>query len=418
LLNRLKPKSEFSKNVLTLMTGTTIAQAIPIAISPILTRIYTPEDFGVFALFISIVSIFGSIANGKYELAVMLPKKDEDAINIFALGFLINITLSLILLLIVIIFHNDIVELLNNKEISTWLYFIPISIFLIGCYNLLNYFNNRLKQYKDLAKSTIIKSVITAIIQIFFGFIKQGAMGLISGQIISQFFANTKLLKNIIKNKILLLKISKVKIIAVAKRYKDFLKYSVLASLTSILSSQLMNILISIYYNLNILGFYSLSQRLLGIPSSIIGNSIGQVFFKEAIIEKNNKGVTIKIFFTTIKKLTLISFLGFGILFFFVKDIFSIVFGKEWIIAGEYAQILIPFFAIRFIVSSISSLLIIWEKQKMTMYVDIVLLVLNIFLIIFIKNFKNYLITYSIVMSLNYLLFLIYFYNLSRGENK
>jgi O-antigen/teichoic acid export membrane protein len=397
LLNKLKPKSEFSKNVLTLMTGTTIAQVIPIAISPILTRLYTPEDFGVFALFISIVSIFGSIANGKYELAVMLPKKDEDAINIFALGFLINITLSLILLLIVIIFHNDIVELLNNKEISTWLYFIPISVFLIGCYNLLNYFNNRLKQYKDLAKSTIIKSVITAIIQIFFGFIKQGAMGLISGQIISQFFANTKLLKNIIKNKILLLKISKVKIIAVAKRYKDFLKYSVLASLTSILSSQLMNILISIYYNLNILGFYSLSQRLLGIPSSIIGNSIGQVFFKEAIIEKNNKGVTIKIFFTTIKKLTLISFLGFGILFFFVKDIFSIVFGKEWIIAGEYAQILIPFFAIRFIVSSISSLLIIWEKQKMTMYVDIVLLVLNIFLIIFIKNFKNYLITYSIV---------------------
>jgi len=50
MINKLKLKSEFAKNVLTLMTGTTIAQAIPIAISPILTRIYTPEDFGVFAL--------------------------------------------------------------------------------------------------------------------------------------------------------------------------------------------------------------------------------------------------------------------------------------------------------------------------------------------------------------------------------
>ena len=97
MIQRLKPKSEFSKNVLTLMTGTTIAQAIPIAISPILTRIYTPEDFGVLALFVAITSIFGSIANGRYELAIMLPKKDENAINIFALGLIITFSMSFIL---------------------------------------------------------------------------------------------------------------------------------------------------------------------------------------------------------------------------------------------------------------------------------------------------------------------------------
>jgi len=77
MLNKLKPKSDFSKNVLVLMTGTTIAQAIPIAISPILTRLYSPEDFGVFALFVAITSVFGSVANGRYDLAIMLPKKDE-----------------------------------------------------------------------------------------------------------------------------------------------------------------------------------------------------------------------------------------------------------------------------------------------------------------------------------------------------
>jgi O-antigen/teichoic acid export membrane protein len=86
MLNKLKPKSEFSRNVLTLMTGTTIAQAIPIAISPILTRIYTPEDFGVFALYMSVVSIVSVVATGRYELAIMLPKKDEDAINIVTLS--------------------------------------------------------------------------------------------------------------------------------------------------------------------------------------------------------------------------------------------------------------------------------------------------------------------------------------------
>ena len=106
MLNRFKPKSEFNRNILTLMTGTTIAQAIPIAISPILTRIYTPEDFGIFAIFLAITLIIGSIANGRYELAIMIPKKDEDAINIFALGFIITTFISLLLLVLVLIFQK------------------------------------------------------------------------------------------------------------------------------------------------------------------------------------------------------------------------------------------------------------------------------------------------------------------------
>jgi len=210
MLTKLKSKSEFSKNVLTLMTGTTIAQAIPIAISPILTRIYTPEDFGLLALFVAITAIFGSIVNGRYELAIMLPKKDEDAINIFALGFIIVSCVSLVLLVLAVVFNDYFTKLLNNNEISLWLYFVPIAVFFTGIWNILNYFNNRKKQYKDIAKATIIKSIVTAIVQLSVGFIKQGATGLVSGQLLSQLFANTKLLS----------KISKVKIIAVAKGQK------------------------------------------------------------------------------------------------------------------------------------------------------------------------------------------------------
>jgi len=260
------------------MTGTTIAQAIPIAISPILTRIYTPEDFGVFALFLAIASIFGSIANGRYDLAIMLPKKDEDAINIFALGFIITTSLSLILFFLVVLFNDDFTKLLNNEEISKWLYFIPVAVFFTGLFNLLNYFNNRRKNYKDIANATIIKSIILAIVQLSVGFIKSGATGLISGQILSQMFANMRLFKNIIKDKVLLSKITKVKIIVLAKRYKDFPKFSMWATLANILSLHLTNILISSFYSIATLGFYSLVQRVLGMPSALIASSIGQVF--------------------------------------------------------------------------------------------------------------------------------------------
>ena len=116
MINKLKPKSEFSHNVLTLMTGTTIAQAIPIAISPILTRIYTPEDFGVFALFLAITGVFSVVASGRYELALMLPRKEEDAINIFALGMMIIVLLTGVLFLTVFLFHTYLVDILNNEE--------------------------------------------------------------------------------------------------------------------------------------------------------------------------------------------------------------------------------------------------------------------------------------------------------------
>ena len=144
--------SEFARNVITLMTGTTIAQAIPIAISPILTRIYSPEDFGVLALFISISAIFGSIATARYELAIMLPEKNEEAINITALCIIISFFLSSVLFLIVSVFHVKIVELIGNQSISRWLYFIPLIVLFIGIHNSLSYYNTRNKYFKNIVR--------------------------------------------------------------------------------------------------------------------------------------------------------------------------------------------------------------------------------------------------------------------------
>jgi len=416
MINRLKPKSEFSRNVLTLMTGTTIAQSIPIAISPILTRIYTPEDFGVFALFVAITSIFGRIANGRYELAIMLPKKDEDAINIFALGFIIATMLSLFLLLVVVLFQGNIVKLLNNDEIGIWLYFVPITVFFTGLFNILNYFNNRKKQYKDLANANVIKSIVLAITQLSIGFLKQGVSGLISGQIVSQFLANTKLLLNILKDKVLISKISKVKIIALAKRYKDFPKFSMLAIFSNTLSTHLINILISSFYSVATLGFYSLVQKLLGMPSALIGSSIGQVFFQQATKEKQETGKAINSFNSTVKKLIMIGLPSFGILFFIVEDLFAFVFGEEWRVAGMYAKIVIPLFFIRFISSTLSTILIVFEKQKNELLINIILLSTSTFLIFIINDFLSFLYIFSICMTLNYFIFLYYYYKLSKSK--
>jgi len=419
LLKKLKPKSEFSRNVLTLMTGTTIAQAIPIAISPILTRIYTPEDFGILALFVAMTSILGTIASGRYELAIMLPKKDKDAINLFALGFIIVSLLTIILFFIIIIFHDNILGILNNQNISLWLYFIPIAVFFTGIYNLLNYFNNRKKQYRDLANATIVKSIITAIIQLSIGIVKGGVVGLISGQLISQFFANMKLLKNLTKNKNLIRSISKIKIFILAKKYKDFPKFTLWAGLLNTSSTQLTNILISSLFNVKTLGFYSLSQRMLGMPSALIGGSIGQVFFQEATKERHQTGSAISTFQSTLKKLMIIGVPFFSLMFFFIEDAFTFVFGEEWIVAGKYAKILMPFFMINFISSPLAISMSIFEKQKHGLYINIILIITalgTLFLsMLFHWKFIEFLTILSILMFIDYLLFIFYYYHVVKG---
>jgi O-antigen/teichoic acid export membrane protein len=355
------------------MTGTIIAQAIPIAISPILTRIYTPEDFGVIALFLAIFGTFSVIINARYELAIMLPEKESDAINILALSFIINLIFSCVLMVFILVFHGSISEYLNNKDIDFWLYFIPITVFITGLFNALVVFNNRKKYYKDISHALITKSIVISVVQVSIGFIKNGATGLVSGYILAQFFANMGLMKNIVKDKVLISHITLRKIIFLAKKYKDFPKFSLPASLANVLTRNLTSILISSFYGIATLGFYSLVQRVLGLPFSLIGFSVGQVFFQKGTEEKQKTGKTIIIFYSTVKKLIIIGLPIFVVFFFVIEEIFVFVFSDKWRLAGEYAQIMIPLVFITFISGTVDSVYKIFGYLKVELIWEIIL---------------------------------------------
>tara|TARA_Y100000739_G_scaffold229971_1_gene247997 strand:+ start:8202 stop:9443 length:1242 start_codon:yes stop_codon:yes gene_type:complete len=402
------------------MTGTTIAQAIPIAISPILTRIYTPEDFGLFALFLAITNIIGSVANGRYELAIMLPEKDEDAINTAALGFIISSILSILILISVILFNEFFVNLIGNEELGFWLYFVPITVFLLGLWNVLNYYNNRKKNYKDLRNAHIIRSIVLASTHLIIGFMKSGVTGLISGEIFSKLSANSRLLKNILTDKLLISKITKRKMINMAKRYKNFPMISLPSSFTTELYSNLFSVLLSSLYNVALLGHYYMAQRVLGLPSALLGVSIGQVFFQSAVKEKEKTGQARIIFKSTVKKLFLIALPFFVALFFIVEDLFAFVFGENWRVAGTYSQILIPIFFVRLLATPVSMINTVFERQIYGLYISIILLVSNTGIILGSYYFglgpEKMFTILSIVLFIEYSLFLLHYYLLSGGD--
>jgi len=408
MLNRLKLKSEFSRNVLTLMTGTTIAQAIPIAISPILTRIYTPEDFGVFALYMSVASLLSVMATGRYELAIMLPKKDEDAINIVAFSILIAFFVSFISFLIVFFFNAQITNLLGNPEISSWLYFIPLTVLLTGVYQSFNYWSNRKKQYKRLATSRVVQSGTTSASNLAMGFGGFGSSGLILGGILGQGVATGVLGSSIFKSDLELFKksVNSLKIFALGKRYIKFPKFDLVASLLNVFSYQVIMILFNIFFSATVAGYYYLTQRILSIPMAFIASAISDVFREEASKDFKEYGNAKNIYKATFQKLFILGFIFSLILYFLAIDIFRIVFGEEWIVAGEYVQILTPLLFMKFISSPLSFMLYIEEKQQLNLYSQ-VLFILSITYSFFVSDNA-----YEVLNNIVTLFSLVYLYYL------
>src|SRR5438445_11064066 len=133
LLRRLGIGSDFSKDSATLISGTAVAQAISILAVPILARIYHPEDYGVLGLYMSIAAVIGVFSTLQYSTAILLPADEADADALVALCFVATAFLSMVCLVIVAALGESIARLLNAPTLSFWLWFTPVSIFLIVC---------------------------------------------------------------------------------------------------------------------------------------------------------------------------------------------------------------------------------------------------------------------------------------------
>lgn len=411
MIKKILPKSTYAKNVLTLMTGTGLAQAIPIAISPILTRIYSPEEFGVFALYMAIASILTVLVTGRYEMAILLPKKDRDAMNLVALSVMLSFFVSMILLIVVTIFNNQLVSLMGVPELSMWLYWVPASTFLMGAYQSLNYWSNRKSHYRRLAVSRVVQSSSTGGAQLAGAFNNIGTSGLVGGQLIGQTLSTAVLGGLIYKeDKEHITKVKKIRIIALARKYINFPKYLIVAHGFNTASGQMPTFLLSSLFNSAAAGFFMLTQRVMAAPMTLVANAIGDVFRQEASYAYVNTGNCKDVYFGTFKRLLFISILPSIAFFFIAPDLFALIFGKKWRIAGEYAQILTPVFLLRFITSPLSAMFMIAEKQKLDLIWQIVLLASTsaaFFIGYLYSNEKTALIFYSLSYSL---LFVINFF--------
>ena len=365
MINRLKIKSEFSRNALILMAGTSVAQGLPIAAAPILTRIYTPEEFGLFGFYFAIVSILSVIVAGRYELAIVIPKERSQAYQLVILSIIISIFVSLMTFLFIWVFETEINKLLSEKNMGKVVYFIPVSIFLVGTYQSLYYWFNREKNFKIMSSSKMIQSAGGVSLQVILQFfLKMGFAGLVFGQVMGQTIASITMARRFYCETKHTYKPSKAKKIILAKRYIRFPQFLIFAHLLNALSRNSPSIFFNIFFTTTVAGFFLLIQRVIGAPISLIGGAIGDVFRQQASEAYAKNGECIKEYLSAFKKLFLISFVPFVIFWMVAPDLFGFVFGHKWAVAGEYAQLLTPMFFLQFITSPLSVMFLIAEKQK------------------------------------------------------
>jgi O-antigen/teichoic acid export membrane protein len=365
-----KLKGDFAKSVMTLVTGTVLSQIIVFALSPIISRLYSPEETAYFSIYMRIVLFVSTIATARFESALALPKRIEHAFSLYRLLIqLILITFFASILVVVIM------ALFWSKESSTTfiLLMVPLGFAPLCLMNIGNNWGLRNGDFKEISRVRMLNSLSMNSSNILFGAFGLGYKGLIFGYIVgvllpaSWFTRKYHLLKLKFKD---FSTRNRKKIIS--KTYIEFPKVNLPHAFMDISREMLIVFFILLYYDKTTLGSYDFSFKMLKLPLTVLGSAIGQVYFQKIASKKNNGESLIGITLETIRNLFLFSIVPFGLLFFIGDELFAFVFGENWRQAGEYSQIMAPWLMLNLIVSPISQLPIVLGKLKAFFWIGLV----------------------------------------------
>ena len=369
-------KGNYLKNILILTSGSVIGQIVVVGCSPLLTRIYSPAEIGIYSYILAMISTFTSIINGRYDMGIVSEKNQQRSFALVKLSFIVGTIFS-----IIVSFIFSIYFLSFKKEYSEYS-FVLLFFFLImmsnNLINILNSWNNRLREYKVLSNVNVIRSSVQNVGAVLLGFLKIGLFGLILPYTIGQYMGvsrQSKTMKPYFKS---IKSVDKKTVKQVMVDYKRFPIFSAPAMLANSFSYSSITIFMEYLFNLTTVGFYSLSTTILGLPLSLVSGNISKVFFREATSEyqETNK------YSSALKKTLVLLFslsIPMGLIMYFVAPwACSFFLGNKWVVAGEYIKILVPYYMVRFVGTSVSNGFIISQKQDKELLIQILLVVTSV----------------------------------------
>jgi len=366
-VNLVLPRGRFARSVTLLAGGTALGQTITVLASPILTRLYTPEDFGVFGVYASILGIVTVVASLRYEYALPLPEDDETAANTLVLCFVLLMGMTTLSWLLVHAVGDQIVTWANVPGLKPYLWLIPLGMLGAGTYQILNYWAVRKRAFPRIARTRLSRGVARAALQVGVGFAHSGPFGLLLGQLAGETAGSISLgLSAWRKDHAPFKAVSLQGMRKAGRRYERFPLFSSWADLLGALGLQVPQLLFAAFYGAEVAGWFALGQRVIAAPLNIVVDSVSQVYFGEAArLPKDDPQAMRRLFLKLTGRLALIGALPVAVICALAPWVFTFVFGPGWETAGRYVQILGLMFAVRFAIVPLFHTLSVLERQDL-----------------------------------------------------
>ena len=368
--------SSIVKNTSKLLTANIIAQAIGLLVYPILTRLYTPDDFGTLNIFLTIGGIATLFATAEYQNSIMLPKSEKSGVACFHVGFVITLIVSLIFVLS-IPFASQISALLNAPELTASYWMLPIYIFVISLWTLLNYWHTRNGRFTSVSAYQITQCTTGAGLK--WGLASFLRNGLIVGSVLAPIIALATNIAATFRTAIRpLLTFDRAECRLMAREYANFPKYSLPRSIVNYVSSNLPILLLTPFFSLTEIGFYGMALTLAFTPINLIIRSVFQVFFQDTT-QRVQRGESIRGFFRKLTvRTTLIVAPAFAILYLVLPQLTAWLLGDGWQTTGTYIRAMLPWIFMTTLVGPICYMSDIFKKQKIGFLFELLTFVLRI----------------------------------------
>ncbi|AYC31459.1 lipopolysaccharide biosynthesis protein [Pseudomonas cavernae] len=360
----------FIRSVSVLVSGTAFAQALMVLVLPILTRLYTPEDFSVLAVYAALLGIISVAACLRLDVAIPMPQKDEDAANLFALALSFTIITASITTLVVLFLSTEFMVEVGLEALLPYIWMLPAGILFAGSYSSLQFWATRKKAFPFVAKTRMTQATAAATSQVGLGWFGLTPFGLLFGQMLSSGSGVLGLGKRMwMEDRSVLRAISIAEMRHLLHEYRRFPQYSTFESLANSAAIQLPVIIIASLAIGPEAGFLMLAMRVMQAPMGLIGGAIAQVYLSRAPEEfrKGNLGPFTATIFGGLLKTGVGPLVFAGIV---APDVFALIFGEEWRRAGVLVMWMTPWFIMQFLSSPISMALHVTNNQRTALYLQ------------------------------------------------
>ena len=366
-LARWLPAGSFARNVGVLTGGTAFAQGLAVLALPLLTRLYSPEDFALLAVYVAIIGIATVVSCLRYNIAIPLPEDDADGMALLAVALIAATGISALLALPVLLAPARTAALLGQPGLAPYLWMVPLGVFLASAYNALQYWASRKKRFGLVTRTRMTRAVGGIGTQAAIGAAAPSPFGLVFGHMLYGGLGVVGLARDLWRqDRAILRRMEGLRIVGIASVFRRFPTWSVPEALFNTAGVQVPVILIAAAAAGPEAGFLMLAMRVMGLPMGLIGSSVAQVFIAEAparlrdgTLAAFTRSTMWTLFRTGAPPLVAVGALS--------PLLFPLVFGAEWARAGWLVAWMTPWFVLQFVASPVSMVLHVTGRVALAM---------------------------------------------------